>query len=249
MYVCIFRDIIDGKESGTECVFFFPFFAVRCAVSLFLWARRRAEGEGKSCRPLLSSPHMPVLYCSLHSIHVAHNFIVSEKKNRNKFVGFCARIRCSSQSLVQRLISFKIFQLSVLKYVGSFAEPDKAFIAVQNIASKGLGWALQPYCGGAVLAAQKIDVDGIQLTSKAVRFRVASRSDAVSAGMAHVRAAKDHDGRTLQYCARSWDDLYLLPTLPPPLSDSQHHRWPAELEEFALPQDATRGCCHDTPNR
>ena len=143
----------------------------------------------------------------------------------NKFVGICARIRSSSQTLIQSLVSFKIFELSVLEYVGSFAEPDKAIIAVgKHSASTGLGWASQPYCGGENTCGQKIDVDGIQLTSKAARFRVASRSDAVSAGMACIRAAKDHDGRTLQYCARSWDDMYLLPTLPQPLSDSQHHR-------------------------
>ena len=56
------------------------FFAVPCAVSSFLWARRRAEGEGKSCRPPLSSPHVPMLYCSLHFIHVAHHYTVSKKK-------------------------------------------------------------------------------------------------------------------------------------------------------------------------
>ena len=47
---------------------------------------------------------------------------------RKKFVGFCARIRSSSQSLVRRLVSFKIFELSVLKYVGSVAEPVRAII-------------------------------------------------------------------------------------------------------------------------
>ena len=55
-------------------------------------------------------------------------------KARNKFVGICARIRSSSQSLIQRLVAFKIFELAVLKYVGSVAEPDKAIIAVENIA-------------------------------------------------------------------------------------------------------------------
>ena len=52
----------------------------------------------------------------------------------------------------------------------------------------------------------KIDVDGIQLTSKAARFRVASRSAQLSTGMACIRAAKDHCGRTLDSFARSWDD-------------------------------------------
>ena len=42
----------------------------------------------------------------------------------------------------------------------------------------------------------------------AARFRVASRS-VLSAGMARIRAARDHDGGTLDSCARSWDDKYL----------------------------------------
>ena len=75
-------------------------------------------------------------------------------KARNKFVSFCARIRSSSQSLIQRLVSFKIFELPVLKYVGSVAEPDKAIIAVENIAFQRLSAGLRsPYCGGKVLAA------------------------------------------------------------------------------------------------
>ena len=73
---------------------------------------------------------------------------------RNKFVGICARIRSSSQSLIQSLVSFKIFELSVLEYVGSFAEPDKAIIAVENIALQRVSaGASQPYCDGEMLAA------------------------------------------------------------------------------------------------
>ena len=41
----------------------------------------------------------------------------------------------------------------------------------------------------------KIDVDGIHLTSKAARFRVASRSAQRSTGMARIRAGKEHCGR------------------------------------------------------
>ena len=54
----------------------------------------------------------------------------------------------------------------------------------------------------------KIAVDGIQLTSKAARFRVASQSTDLSTGMDRIRAAKDNVGRTLDSFARSWDDKY-----------------------------------------
>ena len=41
---------------------------------------------------------------------------------RNRFVCVCARIRTSSQSLVQRLVSFNIYALSVLSFIGSVAD-------------------------------------------------------------------------------------------------------------------------------
>ena len=96
-----------------------------------------------------------------------------------------------------RLVSFKIYSLSVLAFVGSVAEPETATIAAENLALQRL--KAGPF--HALLAALlrlgnthglKIDVDGIQLTSKASRFRVASRSNVLSARMARVRAAKDH---------------------------------------------------------
>ena len=52
----------------------------------------------------------------------------------------------------------------------------------------------------------KIDADGIQLTRKAARYRVASQSVQLSTSMARIRAAKDHCGRTLDPFAMSWDD-------------------------------------------
>ena len=45
-----------------------------------------------------------------------------------KFVGVCARMRTSSQSLVQRLASFNLYALSVLSFIGSVADPDAANI-------------------------------------------------------------------------------------------------------------------------
>ena len=79
------------------------------------------------------------------------------KVDPNKFVGVCARIRTSSQSLVQRLVSFGVSDLFVLSCIGSLTEPDAATITAET------------------LALQK-DADGIQLTSKAARFCVASQS-------------------------------------------------------------------------
>ena len=45
---------------------------------------------------------------------------ITDRQNPgNKFVGVCARIRGSSESLVRRLVSFKILALTVLTFIGS----------------------------------------------------------------------------------------------------------------------------------
>ena len=54
----------------------------------------------------------------------------------------------------------------------------------------------------------KIDVNGIQLTSRAARFRVASCSAQLTPGMARIRAAMDHCDRTLDSFTVSWDKKY-----------------------------------------
>ena len=56
----------------------------------------------------------------------------------------------------------------------------------------------------------KIDVDGVQLRSKAARFRVASQSAVLSTGMNRICEGNDHCCRTLDSFARSWDDVYLV---------------------------------------
>ena len=53
-------------------------------------------------------------------------------KARKKFHVACARIRASWQSLVLRLVSFKIYTLSVLAFVGSVCEPDKETVTAEN---------------------------------------------------------------------------------------------------------------------
>ena len=50
----------------------------------------------------------------------------------------CANIRATSQSLVQSLASFTICALTVLSYIGSFAESDKESIKEENKALQRL---------------------------------------------------------------------------------------------------------------
>ena len=67
-------------------------------------------------------------------------------KAENKLVGVCARIRSTSKSLVQRLVSVKIFALSVLTLAGSVADPDKA----TNVAENNALQRVPPGCGGCL---------------------------------------------------------------------------------------------------
>ena len=134
-------------------------------------------------------------------------------KARNKFVGVCVGIRSSSQCQVQRLVSFKIFALFVLTFVGSVAEPDTATIATENMALQRsrLGLftrCLQPCCGGEILAAQKKLMVSSSRARPPAFVLLPVLMCSISGHGAHS-FAKDHDGRTFGSRARSWDDLYL----------------------------------------
>ena len=54
--------------------------------------------------------------------------LITDGPRRGTHLLECARIRTSSQSFVQRLVSFKIHALTVLFFIGSVAEPDAASI-------------------------------------------------------------------------------------------------------------------------
>ena len=74
-------------------------------------------------------------------------------KARNKFHVACARIRASSQSLVLRLVSFKIYTLSVLAFVGSVREPDKETVTAENVSlQRPFSWSVSRTPTGYVAA-------------------------------------------------------------------------------------------------
>ena len=115
---------------------------------------------------------------------------------------FVHGIRTSSASLVQRLVSFKIYAFSVLSIVGSVAEPDAATTAAERVALQRLSAGPFHSIPSALLqrgsaCGLKIDVDGVQLRSKAARFRVAAQSAVLPTGMNRVCAGNDHCCRTL----------------------------------------------------
>ena len=109
-------------------------------------------------------------------------------KARDKFIAVCARIPASSQIFFRILVSFKIYALSVLSFVESVAEPDAATIAAETLALERLSARPFHSMPSALLrrgsaCGLKVEVDGVQLTSKAARFRVASQSACLSTGI------------------------------------------------------------------
>ena len=83
----------------------------------------------------------------------------------------------------------QINALSVLTFVGSLAEPDEETISAETTALQKLSAGPFHALPSAMLLRRstcglKIDVDGIQLTRKAARFRVAFRSLSLSTSMA-----------------------------------------------------------------
>ena len=95
------------------------------------------------------------------------------------------------------------------------AEPDKETISAETTALQKLSAVPFHDLPSATLRrgstyGLKSDVDGVQLTSKAARYRVASRSALLSTGMARIRAAKDCCGATLDSFRLSWEDRYFI---------------------------------------
>ena len=91
----------------------------------------------------------------------------------------------------------------------------------------------------------KIDVDGIQLTRKVARFRVASWSAQLSSGMERIRAAEDRCGRTLDSFPVNWDERCRSSTafFTSPLTSWLWNGQSPMLERRVGSQDAIR-CCY-----
>ena len=92
----------------------------------------------------------------------------------------------SLQSLVQRLVSFKIYAPSVVAFVGSVSEPDKETITAENLALQKLSTGPFHALPTSMLRQKKIcglkiEADGVHVTSKAARFRVASWDESIFA--------------------------------------------------------------------
>ena len=97
-----------------------------------------AEWVGHPCpafQPMQICDHAKYLGVGISPVAPAHRWT----KARNKFNAACAPIRASSQRLVQKLVPFKFYALSVLVFSGSSSELDKEIITAENFALQTLG--------------------------------------------------------------------------------------------------------------
>ena len=121
------------------------------------------------------------------------------------------KINGTPKSLIERLIDFKIFALSVLGYLRFISAPYWATL-------KGGAHALQgttagPYnalpiellCAGSACGLG-IDLFGISILSLAARFGTAANSNTLADGLAKISAARQYDGASLFALELEWEE-------------------------------------------
>ena len=115
-----------------------------------------------------------------------------------KFNQRTTKINGTSESLVERLVDFKVYALSLLGYLGSISSLDRATL-------KKEADALQCTTAGPNNAfptdilhtgserGRGIDRCGIRIIGLAARFRTAANSDTLVDDLAKIRAAREYD--------------------------------------------------------
>ena len=144
------------------------------------------------------------------------------------------KINGTSESLVERLIDFKKFALSVLGYLGSISSPDGATL-------KEEAHALQCTTAGPYNAIPTdlqrtgsvcdlgIDQFRIRNLSLAALFRTAANSNTLAGGLAKISAAREYDGVSFfsRWITAPWKPLntrviwIMLAELPTPSDKKQ----------------------------
>ena len=133
---------------------------------------------------------------------------------REKFVQRARKINRTSKSLVERLVDFKVYALSVLGYLGCISAPDRATL-------KEEAHALQCSTAGPKNAIPTdvlrvgsacglgIDLFGIRILSLAARYRTAANSNTLADGLVKIRAAREYDGASLFALSPEWNKKFL----------------------------------------
>ena len=131
-----------------------------------------------------------------------------------KFNQRTRKINGTSESLVERLVDFRVYALSVLGYLGSISALGRATLKEEaralhcttagpnNAVPTGLLRAGSA-CGHG------IDRCGIRIISLAARFRTAATSGTPVNGPAKHRAARDDDGAAILTTTPEWEEKFL----------------------------------------
>ena len=133
---------------------------------------------------------------------------------RKKFTQRYKKINETSKSLVQRLVDFKIYALSVLGHVGFFSAPDEVTLKEESHAL--LCTTAGPYNAmptdllrvGSVCGLGS-DLRGVHIISLAVRSRTAARSGTLAHDLAKIQTARESDHVALQTLTPAWEERFL----------------------------------------
>ena len=122
----------------------------------------------------------------------------------------CSKIRDSSKSLVERLVEYKAFAMSILSFVASIAAPVEAALkeephALQRLAAGPHNAISTPVFLAGSEIGLSIDVHGIHIACLAARFRVASRSNTLAEGFAKIQAARNRELVPLHVFSAGWE--------------------------------------------
>ena len=138
---------------------------------------------------------------------------------RKKFIQRTRKINGTSKSLVERLVDFKIFALSVLGYLGFISAPDGAILKEEAMRCKALPLAPHNAIPTDLLRAGSacglgIDLFGIRILSLAARFRTLANSNTLADGLAKISAARQYDGASLFGLTPEWEEKFLQTSMP-----------------------------------
>ena len=124
-----------------------------------------------------------------------------------------------------RLCDFKIYAISVLRFIGSVCAPDKATLKAENHACHCTTAGPYNAIPSSSLQVGSIcwlgpDLFGIHSIISAVRYRVAACSSTLRRGLEKVNEARGHNCTSLFALSPAWNMSFLF--LPWPLTRQMH---------------------------
>ena len=115
---------------------------------------------------------------------------------------------------MERLVDFKVYALSVLRYLGSISALDRATLkeeahALQSTTAGPNNAVPTDLLRAGSVCGIGIDRCGIRIISLAARFRTAANSGTPVNGPAKHRAARDYDGASIYATTPEWEEKFL----------------------------------------